>query len=412
LAVLPAADRAFGLFPVLIFLAASMSAAFASVADGATTAAYAWLLLLLILFGPLTCLRLGGILLLAVGALRLHEAMVFLGPILIFACLWRRRWTAERDARIVLLVAGLLIATGCAIAVHDVLHPRIAANRTSLIQDVVNLRWLFTGRGQVNPTALAGLLGILGMPVVLLRPCPRTVAMGASLIVFAGLAMLALAQPPYPATAFAARDNACLLTAPAMVVLLMLKGGGRRLPAVSALFMAFLGLAVATADATATAGWLSYTGAMRMALVTGHGVVPWRDALAKMPSGQAAALHRYAWPWTTPLMSLWLATGPMITTIITNPPGVTWQPFDPDALKNTLARNDIAPTRDGVVALLGKKRGCHPRPGTSRQAEPATAEMLRPLDRQRQARRIGDTLGAAEEESLGIGLVQFCLRGG
>ena len=354
LAVLPPANRAYGLFPVLIFLAASMSAAFASVADGPTAAAYAWLLLLLILFGPPTRCRLGGILLLAAGALRLHEAMAFLGPILVFACLWRCRLTTARASQVVLVLAALLIAIGCTIAIHDVLHPRMAANRASLIQDVVSLRWLLIRRAQINVTALAGLVGVLVLPVVWLRPRAQAVAMSAVCLAFMALVVLALAEPPCPPAAFAARDNACLLTAPVMVVLLMVRGRGWRLPAASATIMAMLGLAVASADGRATAGWLGYTGAMRTALATGHGVVPWSDALAKLPARQASSLRRYAWPWTTPLMSVWLAPGPAISTIIANPPGVTWQPFDPKSLRGALAGTAVAPTRSGIIALLGQ----------------------------------------------------------
>jgi len=356
LVVLPPADRAFGLFPVLIFLAASMSAAFASVADGPTAAAYCWLLLLLILFGQPTRWQLCGILLLGVGALRLQEAMIFLGPILCFACLWRSRSTADPATKIVVVLAAALVMSGCAIAFHDVLHPRIPANRAGLVQDVMSLRWLLPGGGQINVMALAGLAGLLALPVIMLPPHLRTLGLRGTLLVFIALAVLGLAEPPCPAAAFDARDNACLLTAPAMVALLIVRGRGWRLPAATPLFLAILGLTVATADGAATAGWLSYTNAMRTALVAGHGVVPWRDAVAKLPPTQAAALRRYAWPWSTPLMSVWLAPGPAIGTIIANPAGVTWQPFNPETLRAALARNNVAPTRNGVVALLGKKR--------------------------------------------------------
>ena len=352
-AVLPAADRAFGLFPVLVFLAASMSAAFASVADGATAAAYLWLLLLMILFGRPTGWRLGSILLLAAGTLRLHEATAFLGPILAFACLWRCRSVDRRSSQIVLVLAALFIATGCAIAVHDVLHPRIAANRTSLVQDMVSLRWLMIGGTQVNVMALAGVIGVLVLPAVLLRPQARAVALTALLAVFAALAAFALIAPPCPAAAFAARDNACLLSPPVMMLLLVMRGRGWRIPAPTAAVLAMLAFVIVTADGRATAGWLSYTSAMRTALATGRGVVPWHDALARLPSTQATALLRYSWPWTTPLMSVWLAPGPTISTIITNPPGVAWQPFDPEALRSALARAANGRTGSGVVALLG-----------------------------------------------------------
>ncbi len=354
LAVLPPADRAYGLFPVLIFLAASMSAAFASVADGPTAAAYAWLLLVLILFGPPTRWRLGGILLLAVGALRLHEAMAFLGPILAIACLWRCRSTTDPGSRIILVLAALLIGASCVIAVHDLLHPRVPANRAGLIHDVMSLGWLQPGGSEINVMALSGLVGVLALPVIMLPRCPRAFAMSAALLAFVALAALGVATPPCPPSAFAARDNACLLTAPAMVLLLIMRRRGWRMPAASALFMAMLALAIAAADGEATAGWLSYTGAMRRALTTGQGVVPWRDALAGLPGPQASALLRYSWPWTTPLMSVWLAPGPVIDTVIANPPGVIWQPFDPEGLQGALAAHDTPPTRSGFVALLGR----------------------------------------------------------
>lgn len=412
LGVLPPADRTYGLFPVLIFLAASMSAAFASVADGPTAAAYCWLLLLLILFGQPNRWRLCGILLLAIGALRLQEAMGFLGPILVFACLWRCRSTMDRNTQIVLALAAALIATGCGIAIHDVLHPRIPENRTGLIQDVMSLGWLLPSGGQINVMALAGLAGLLALPVVMLPPYSRAVAMSGMLLVFVALAAFGVAEPPCPAAAFAARDNACLLTAPAMVLLLISRGRGWHLPASSAMFLAMLGLTMATADGAATIGWLSYTSAMRTALMTGSGVVPWRDALAKLPPPEALALRRYAWPWNTPLMSVWLTPGPAIGTIIANPSGVRWQPFNPDALRSALARNDTAPTRTGIVSLLGKKRCRAVRTAGAWKGKACSAKILGPPDRQRETGRIGDTLGSAEEKSLGVGIIQFGLRRG
>ena len=353
LAVLPEPDRAFGLLPVLIFLAASMSAAFASVADGPTAAAYAWLLLLLILFGPLTRWRLGFILLLAVGAVRLDEAMAFIGPILVSACLWRMSATTDRVSQTVLALAGLLVAAGTALAIDNVLHPEIAANRASLMKDLLSLRWLIS-EGRVNLSALAGLVGIAALPIIVLPTRPRAVAMTGALLIYTAIAALALVEPPCPAAAFAARANACLLTAPAMALLLALKVGGRRLPASSPTLLAMLGLAIATADVAATAGWLTYVRAMRTALTTERGVVAWRDAVAKLPPSQAAAMRRYAWPWTTPLMSFWLTPGPIVTTLIANPDGVTWQPFDPTTMQWALSAEAPAVTQNRFVTLLAQ----------------------------------------------------------
>ncbi len=353
IAVLPRAAHAYGLFPVFVFLAAAMGAAFASVADGSTAAAYAWLLLLMVMFGRLTRPRLAGILLLAAGALRLHEAMAFLGPILAFACLWRCRSAETTAGRTVLLLAAILVMLGCAISIHDVLHPRLMANRSSFINDVVSVRWLSPDGDEISFMALPGVVALLALPAVLLRRRLMAPAVIGIAMIFLLLTILALTEPVCPSAAFAARNNACLLTAPAMVALLL--AWHRRPPSsAAALVTAMLGLAVAGADAAATLGWLDYEGAMRSALASSHGVVAWPDALAHLPAPQAEALQRFGWPWTTPLMSLWLSPGPVVDTIIANPPGVAWQPFDPYMMRSTLRAGAVAKTRPGFMALLSR----------------------------------------------------------
>jgi hypothetical protein len=172
-------------------------------------------------------------------------------------------------------------------------------------------------------------------------------------MIFLLLTSLALAEPVCPSAAFAARNNACLLTAPAMGVLLLARY--RRPPSqAAALLTAMLGVAIAGADAAATLGWLGYEGAMRSALASSHGVVAWPDALARLPAPQALALQRFAWPWTTPLMSLWLSPGPAVDAIIANPRSVAWQPFDPYAMRSSLAARAVARTRPGFMALSSR----------------------------------------------------------
>lgn len=356
LGVLPRADRGCGLFPIFIFLATSMSAAVASVADGSTAAAYAWLLLLLILFGEFRTWRLAAILLLAAGALRLHEAMGFLGPIMAFACLWRCRSTIQASARLSLALAAILLTLGCLIAMAAVLHPRLLANRTGLTADILSLRWLACGAGQINVAAVAGGAALLALPLAFLRQRPRAIGMVLVTLLFAVLAVWALLAPSQPASAFAARDNACLLTAPAMLLLLFL----RMAPPVTdrlapmLLVTALLGVAVAAADAKATAGWTIYTKAMRTALASNSGVVPWRYAVGTLPPAEGDALTCFSWPWTTPLMSLWLAPGPIVTTIIANPTGIAWQPADPFRMTGLLAPLRAEVTRDQWIVLLSR----------------------------------------------------------
>jgi hypothetical protein len=68
--------------------------------------------------------------------------------------------------------------------------------------------------------------------------------------------------------------------------------------------------------------------------------LPWQDALARLPLAQAEALQRFSWPWTAPLMSLWLAPGPQVEAIIANPGPAAWQPFDPSVMMRALRAAD------------------------------------------------------------------------
>jgi hypothetical protein len=56
------------------------------------------------------------------------------------------------------------------------------------------------------------------------------------------------------------------------------------------------------------------------------------DGKIDFPVSPPIALQRCTWPWTSPLMSLWLASGPQIRSLLLNKPGSGWQPFDPAAL--------------------------------------------------------------------------------
>jgi hypothetical protein len=97
LPALPMGERRFFIFPAFVYFARTLSAQFASVTEGLVATSYFWLLLCLIVFGRLTILRSVMIMLLAAGTVRLHEEMVFLGPLLAASC--AMRWPRERSVR-------------------------------------------------------------------------------------------------------------------------------------------------------------------------------------------------------------------------------------------------------------------------------------------------------------------------
>jgi len=118
LPALPMGERRFFIFPAFVYFARTLSAQFASVTEGLVATSYFWLLLCLIVFGRLTILRSVMIMLLAAGTVRLHEEMVFLGPLLAASC--AMRWPQERSvrSRVVLSVAALCAIISIIIGAH------------------------------------------------------------------------------------------------------------------------------------------------------------------------------------------------------------------------------------------------------------------------------------------------------
>jgi hypothetical protein len=332
--LLPKGQRWFFLLPVFVFLGGSMGSAFASVADGATAAAYAWVLFFFLRFAPFTGGHAAAILVLSLGVLRLHEAMAYLGPILAATCLRRRALAVgTRYERGLLLVAGLL-ALSSAVEVGYIVLPHTPGNRTSFVNDFLSLRWFFaTGQG-LNVPALLGLLGLAAVALAFWRPL-RWFALLGFTIVAAGVSVAVVVGelPAAPAAAFAARNNGALLSLLAMGLCLFLVGHPGRWQASLAcplLLGATLAFALAIVDFSATRDWRGYIGAFETALRTERGVVPSAQVVRRLPPAQAEAIARFSWPWTGGLMSLVLAPESKIHTIIASPYTGGWEPMDPN----------------------------------------------------------------------------------
>lgn len=340
--LLPHRQRAWGLYPLFVFLAFGMSASTASIADGVTASAYAWALMMLLLFASGTAWAGAALLILAVGALRLHEAMSVLGPLLCLAALHRAARTEDRAACLLALLVAVLLLLGTAQGLWDLRHPRLPANRGAFLADLLGLRWLWAD-GAPNLMAVIGLAGLAALPFAHRVPIRWLSA------AFGALALLAWLVPASPAASFAARGNACLASAPAMALLLWVRHRGGSPPGAAHLRLAaFLALALASADAAASWQWQHYTRAVQAVLTTEHGVIPWQDACGRLPPPARATCQRNSWPWTSPLMSLWLAPGGAVRGLIANRPDTVWQPFDPATLAPRLAE-EPPPDRAAVL---------------------------------------------------------------
>lgn len=332
--------RRWGLLPLLLFLCFGAEAGIASIADAPTATAYAWALLLLLLLTPSGAAGLLALLLLLVfGSLWLHEAMGLLGPLLALAAFGRARAAETRPARVVFLLAGALLLLAALLAWHAILHPRMPANRDGFMSDVLGLRWLWA-KGRPDAMALIGLLGLAALPLAWARPGAWRAGFVALAAIDIALVLFAFLQPMTGASSFAARGNMALASLLAMAALLFAPRlaipppDGGRLTWLTAL----LCLAMALADTAATWQWHRYTATMQLILTEHRGVISWREAWQSQPPAARAALDGFSWPWTTPLMSLWLAPGGQVSCLIANPPGSGWQPFDPARLAGLRAQ--------------------------------------------------------------------------
>ena len=165
--VLPPSRKVFFVFPLVHYLAGTTSASFVGIVEGPVAAAYFWLLLYLLLFRferkaamVLT--------LLALPAVLLHEAMVFLSPLLAAVAVWRARQERHKGGVPLFTLLAMWFMIVAVVQTYFILYPRDPGNRSHFIQDLVHLKWLFTTSAQVNVPALVGLLAMVVFTGVIL----------------------------------------------------------------------------------------------------------------------------------------------------------------------------------------------------------------------------------------------------
>jgi hypothetical protein len=346
LPALPARQRHFFIFPAFVYFAGTLSTQFASASVGLVATSYFWLLLCLIAFGRLTVLRLALVLVLAVGSLRLHEQMLFLGPILVVSC--AMRWRDERRLlpRIVLSVAAVCALASAGIAAHDVVYPWSVNERDGMITDFVALWWLYRPEFGYN---LPAVLGILAVPCILLtivRPAwgvATTWIFGALSIPLA-LAAFWLDWLTAPYTQYAARHNGALMSLPLAALLLYAQVHAPFATAVTSKpargIVALLGLTVSLWHVAATEQWSAFLTHFSNVLQSRDGIIAWDAVVAPPGSRQAELAAKMVWPWANPDLSLVALPRSCINSVIANP---TWYVgWEPHTLSN-LATMPVIP---------------------------------------------------------------------
>ena len=338
LPALPAGQRHFFIFPAFVYFAGTLSAQFASVAEGLVATSYFWLLLCLIAFGRLTVLRLALVAVLAVGTMGLHEQMLLLGPILVVSCAMRWRDEGRLLPRIVLPLAAVFILASTAIAAHYVAQPVSINERDSFIANFLALQWLYRPEVGYN---LPCVLSILAVPCILLATVRPTWGLATTLI-FAGLSIpLAVAAfwldwLVVPNTQFAARYNGALISLPLAALFLYAQVHAPLATAMTSRpargIVALLGLTVSLWHVAATEQWSAFLTHFSNVLQSRDGIIAWDAVVAPPGSRQAELAAKMVWPWTNPDLSLVALPRSCINSVIANP---TWYDgWEPHTLSN------------------------------------------------------------------------------
>jgi hypothetical protein len=263
---------------------------------------------------------------------RSYEAMVYLGPLVAAAIVWRLRTTPDRMTRLLMAIAALAFLAAALVAAATIAeywsHPHFLKVRSTAFDFWQNLQFALP---------LVG-LAICGA-IALARP---TWLLGRGPFVVLGIAALALALTPwyrlldqdsilYPPAHYLARQAAGLLLALLLACLWLQVAWQQqppkalavlRLPAVSRRFVTavtVLTLAAAIPDLVLTGLWWDYLGRLRDLVDSRQGII------------RAPPLRQLDWPdklfvqeWSLPATSA----------IVSRQPGRSFVRVDNDYLSN------------------------------------------------------------------------------
>jgi hypothetical protein len=323
-------------FPLLSQFAFAMSSSFIIVGEHHLMHSLFWAILFMVLFREqwgwreislMTCL--------AIPALRTYPSMLFLGPILAGACVWRaRRRTVGSGAKWSWGGLAGWFSWGTAIALGEILHPRDPANWTSFRQSLGALTRLRPGEAHLTlflSLACCALVVLLAIPSSLVS---RLFPVLLGILALCGVAVLAAVLHDsdnlavlqhYPARIFDSVGPVGLALALIGVqagLVPLPEGFWRRCFAV----IAVLAVVQIGWHLAATRAWVLTMAAAREELQTRSGFVPFSKLAAERP-----ALGRGIWrdmAWAVPEMSIVLAGNGPVRAVI-GAPWEGWQPFDP-----------------------------------------------------------------------------------
>jgi hypothetical protein len=337
--LLPDGDKPLFIFPLAHHLLGSMPAAYVPIVGGPVAASYFWLLLFLILFGRRRS-AIAATVVLALAALSLHETMVVLMPILGVAAVKRSRSEASPAPRKLFMVLAVWFAVITIVPAWFIINPTVPEQRDNVLMTA----FLLFGVGNlhnINVPAVMAVAAVMALGIVC-WPGRTGYLDWLAVLLFAAfcliLDVLTLAWGEssrlfVPFLQFTARNLAVTASVPLAVCLLLtgqrpwLQASWMR-PPVAALVL-LLALGQIGWQAIGIVYWDRFVTDMEAVLASHSGFVPWRQALADVMPRQAQEMRRLSWDWTNAQLSVVLAPGGRVSTIIGVIDDRPRQQFDP-----------------------------------------------------------------------------------
>ena len=339
--LLPAERKPLFVLPLLTLVFGWMGSSYAAISQSHVAALWFWPTAFALAGGGLRSSRGAAIILLLVlPTILMHEAMCLFGPILT-AITWRRACREERPMiRSLWLLLGLWLLAGAALALYFTLVPISPEARHGFIAGLIRLRFLYQAPGLINPPVVIALVSGVAMALC----CRGADAWARRFLAIwlpaygALLLTCALAPIVFPAS-FAPRlqfEGRSWVVAVPLLLGASLVAERARLLAIGPTARPLLAIIVALATAAqitwqvaATLRWSAFIAEIRQVLENTRGYVPYETAFAvDTPIGPAAfdigdRLDLF------PQLSIALAPGGRVATIIGNPLPIRWQAFDP-----------------------------------------------------------------------------------
>lgn len=367
--VLPADRKALFTFPLLAYLAGAMSAFFPTVTDAPPAAAYFWLLLFLLYFSDLRKKSVTALLFVVlIPSIWLHESFVFLGPVLVYVAATRMWGADSARERGIYGIACIWLLVGTLMALYAVMMPRSGSNRGGFLQQLFQGMWIYYDSlnvvAVISSVALV-LFGLYWIGIIASSARPvlstqifRFVAVG--VFVFSvGAPALALATWLYPDlygyyAQFAARANATLISFPLSIMWLAVAKPGPHVVELKSRTIAglvlILSLSVFVAHLAGLGRWSQFVDSYSTVLHSKEGLISWQRAREAVR--HADQFSNNGESWLNPIMSVLLADGGKVRSIIANSSRAGWQPVDPCALDvgSRLPIVDYRPYEEAISA--------------------------------------------------------------